>query len=537
MPGMRIANCSGFYGDRLSAAAEMVRGGEIDVLTGDYLAEVTMAILHRQRERRPETGYVATFLKQMEEVLGECLSRGIKVVSNAGGLNPEGLARALEALASRLGLAPKIAWIDGDEVEAPGVLLARAYLGGFGIKEALARGADVVVTGRVTDAALVVGPAAHRFEWARTDWDALAGAVVAGHVIECGAQVTGGNYPFFDAPLVNVGFPLVEMEKDGSFVVTKHPGTGGQVTLGTVTAQLLYEIHGARYANPDVVARFDTLELEEVGPDRVRVRGARGEPAPPRLKVSALRAAGYRNSVTLLVGGLEPKKKAEAVCEGLAAAMPDLELRADLIEGKDALSVLRIAARHEDAMRVGRRFSSAVVELLLATAPGVAMTAPPEDAAPCYAIVPMTAERRDERVHLGGETILVPSPETAPIVEAPPVTVPRLREEPTTRVSFGQLFGARSGDKGSDALLGVWAQDDEAYAFLDSWLGADRLRGMTGATRVERAALPNLRALVFVLRDFLEEGAAASTRLDPQAKTLAEVVRAQRIEVPVRLAR
>ncbi|HEY7955572.1 MAG TPA: acyclic terpene utilization AtuA family protein, partial [Polyangia bacterium] len=344
---LRIANCSGFWGDRFEAAAEMVRGGPIDVLTGDYLAELTMAILYKSRQKRG-AGFVPTFLAQLEEVLGECLDRKIRVVSNAGGLDPRGLAEEIEKLAARLGLHPKVAWVDGDDLAprldalaASGeplthldrkialassgarVLTANAYLGGFGIAEALARGADIVVTGRVTDAALVVGPSVWRFGWKRDDWDRLAGAVSAGHVIECSAQATGGNYPFLDEIPSHrrIGFPVAELREDGSFVITKHPGTGGRVSIGTVTAQLLYEIQGPRYLNPDVTARFDTLTLSDDGPDRVLVSGARGEPPPDTLKVCINHAGGFRNSMTVLLGGLDLVRKAELVTEALFDAL------------------------------------------------------------------------------------------------------------------------------------------------------------------------------------------------------------------------
>ena len=263
---LRIANCSGFFGDRVEAAREMVEGGPIDVLTGDYLAELTMAILLRQRMRDPDSGYVRTFLSQLEDVLGTCMDRGIRIVTNAGGLNPDGLATAVGELADRLGLSVKVASVAGDDLmprlgelggdlthldtgETPAqsgvdLVTANAYLGGWGITDALAAGANVVVTGRVSDASLVTGPAAWHFDWNRDDWDSLAGAVVAGHVIECGAQATGGNYSFFaEVPnLLHPGFPIAEVHRDGSSVITKHPGTGGIVSVGTVTAQLLYEI-------------------------------------------------------------------------------------------------------------------------------------------------------------------------------------------------------------------------------------------------------------------------------------------------------
>ncbi|MDH3500725.1 MAG: DUF1446 domain-containing protein, partial [Acidimicrobiia bacterium] len=321
---IRVANCSGFFGDRLSAAREMVEGGPIDVLTGDWLAELTMLILARTREKRPGGGYARTFVTQMEEVMGSCLDRGIKVVSNAGGLDPRGCAEAVASVASHLGLDPVIAYVDGDdllpqidELVAGGALgafeanslgdsrsyvTANAYLGCWGIVDALERGADIVVTGRVTDAAVTCGPAAWHHSWARDDWDALAGGVVAGHVIECSAQATGGNYSFFteipgyaDPERARLGFPWAEIDANGNSVIGKHHGTGGLVSIGTVTSQLLYEIGGPAYLGPDVTARFDTIELSEAGTDRVRIQGVRGEAPPPTLKVAINELGGYRN--------------------------------------------------------------------------------------------------------------------------------------------------------------------------------------------------------------------------------------------------
>src|SRR6185437_13823604 len=324
---LRIANCSGFYGDRVSAAREMVEGGPIDVLTGDWLAELTMLLLGRAMlSGRP--GYARTFLTQLEQVLPTCLERGIKIVSNAGGLDPAGCAAAVRELASRAGLNPVIAHVTGDDLlpriqellgdghrlanldtgetlAEAGIapLTAHAYLGGLPIARALTAGADVVITGRVTDAALVVGPGMWRFGWEGDDLDALAGAVVTGHVLECGCQATGGNYAFFlneVNDLAHAGFPLAELAADGSSVITKHPGTGGLVSVGTVTAQLLYEIGSPAYANPDVIARFDTIVLEQLERDRVRVSGVRGERPPAGLKVALNYAGGYRNSMALV---------------------------------------------------------------------------------------------------------------------------------------------------------------------------------------------------------------------------------------------
>src|SRR5688572_27824328 len=345
---IRIANCSGFYGDRLSAAAEMVEGGPIDVLTGDWLAELTMLILARRRARHPRGGYARSFVAQMEQVMGTCLDRGIKVVSNAGGLDPDACAEAVAEVADRLGLSPTIAYVAGDdllgrldELVAAGVdlshldtgeplddtsrfIAANAYLGCWGIVEALDRGADIVITGRVTDAAVVCGPAAWHHGWARDDWDALAGAVVAGHVIECGTQATGGNYSFFDEVpgLARPGFPWAEVAADGSSVIGKHDGTGGQVSIGTVTSQLLYEIAGPGYLGPDVTARFDTIQLDQIAADRVRIAGVRGEPPPPTLKVATNEHGGYRNDLAIALTGLDIEAKAAAVEAAFWRACP-----------------------------------------------------------------------------------------------------------------------------------------------------------------------------------------------------------------------
>ncbi|MFN8129897.1 MAG: acyclic terpene utilization AtuA family protein, partial [Candidatus Nanopelagicales bacterium] len=324
---VRIANCSGFFGDRLAAAQEMVEGGPIDVLTGDWLAELTMLILARQKIRHGN-GYARTFLQQMETVLPACLEKGIKVVSNAGGLDPEACAQAIRDL----GTGAKVAAVTGDDVlprfgefdwtnldtgEAfpSHPLSANAYLGARGIASALEAGADVVVTGRVTDAALVIGPAAwwHGWDFDGGDLDAMAGALVAGHVIECGAQASGGNYPFFrEVPgLEHVGFPIAEVAADGTSVITKHPDTGGLVSPGTVTAQLLYEVGDEHYLNPDVSARFDTIEIDQVGRDRVRLSGIRGESAPDTLKVGINYLGGFRNSMTLVLTGADTAEKAD----------------------------------------------------------------------------------------------------------------------------------------------------------------------------------------------------------------------------------
>ncbi|WP_155342070.1 acyclic terpene utilization AtuA family protein, partial [Acrocarpospora corrugata] len=398
---IRIANCSGFYGDRLAAAREMVEGGPIDVLTGDWLAELTMLILAKDRQRDPTGGYARTFVTQMRQVMGACLARGIKVVANAGGLNPRGCADALRQVAAELGLSPVIAYVAGDDLtprleelrplltnmdtgeplgDRP-LLTANAYLGGWGITEALARGADIVVTGRTTDAALAIGPAAWHHGWARDDWDALAGALVAGHVIECGTQATGGNYAFFqEVPgLEHPGFPIAEIAADGSSVITKHTAHGGLVSVGTVTAQLLYEITGPRYLNPDVTARFDTIRLTQTGPDRVAVDGVRGEPPPPTTKVCLNLPGGHKASISFLLTGLDIPEKADLVTRTLKATLPDYAeseyhlIRSDHPDpdrNETAFAHFRVNLKDPDEKKFGRPLTAAITEMALAGYPG-----------------------------------------------------------------------------------------------------------------------------------------------------------------------
>jgi len=472
---IRIANCSGFYGDRRDACREVVEGGPIDVLTGDYLAELTMLILFKTRQRKGSGGFASTFLAQMEEVLGTCMDRGIRVVTNAGGLDPAGLAQSLQELSDRLGAGARIAWIDGDDLLARlpelraggetlahldrGILLAEegvvpvtanAYLGAWGIAEALRSGADVVVCPRVTDASLVVGPAAWRFGWSAEDYDAIAGAIVAGHVIECGAQATGGNFAFFeelaetrdgagsDMPAGAPGFvrwrlpgmPIAEVYADGSAVITKHPGTGGAVTVDTVKAQLLYEIAGARYPNPDAVARFDTMRVVEEGPDRVRIEGTVGEAPPPTTKVAINYVGGYKNTMTFVLTGLAVEAKASLVTGILAERLGGFERFRDVDiqlvrAGQDgaptnelASSYLRVTVKDPDPEKVGRAFSDAAVELVLSSYPGCYLSTPPtrEQAYGVYWPTLVANDVIDQRVHLPGVAPRhIPPPGGAPM--------------------------------------------------------------------------------------------------------------------------
>ncbi|MFH9393557.1 acyclic terpene utilization AtuA family protein [Streptomyces sp. NPDC017556] len=560
---LRIGNASGFYGDRFDALREMLTGGPLDVVTGDYLAELTMLILGRSRLKDPDKGYATTFLRQLEDGLGLAHERGVKIVANAGGLNPAGLADAVRQMAEKVGVPVAVAHVEGDGLPVPdGYLTANAYLGGSGIAACLRAGADVVVTGRVTDAALVTGPAAAHFGWGPDDLDALAGAVVAGHVLECGTQATGGNYAFFrehDARLLRrPGFPLAEIHADGSSVITKHDGTGGVVDVGTVTAQLLYETGGARYAGPDVTARLDTVTLTPDGPDRVRVDRVRGEPPPPTLKAGLTRLGGWRNEVVLVLTGLDIEAKAALVKDQFADALaragarPPAEVRWELVRTdradagteERASALLRLVVRDRDADAVGRAVSGAAVELALGSYPGFHVTAPPGKGAPygVFEARPVPAADVEHTAVLpdGRREVQEPPARTRELaeLEAPPLPEPYPAGTPTRRAPLGLIAGARSGDKGGDANVGVWVRDDDAWRWLAHELTVERLKELlpeTAALRVVRHVLPRLRALNFTVHGLLGEGVAAQARFDPQAKGLGEWLRSRSLPVPVPL--
>ncbi|MCP3990990.1 MAG: DUF1446 domain-containing protein [Actinomycetia bacterium] len=577
---IRIANCSGFYGDRVVAAREMVEGGPIDVLTGDWLAELTMLILSRTRAKRPGGGYARTFVTQMEQVMGTCLDQGIKVVSNAGGLDPDGCAEAVAEVAAKLGLSPKIAYVNGDdllprlgELAEAGISLtnfdtaepvddverfitANAYLGCWGIVEALNQGADIVVTGRVTDAAVVCGPAAWHHGWARDDWDGLAGGVVAGHVIECGAQATGGNYSFFTeiADMTRAGFPWAEVAADGSCVIGKHDGTGGEVSVGTVTSQLLYEIGSPAYLGPDVTSRFDTIELDQIGPDRVRIHGIKGEPPPSTLKVAMNEIGGFRNDLAIALTGLDIEAKAELVETAFWANCPVAphELASvttsvvrtdheDPTSNEAAVALWRLTVKDPDERKVGRAFSNALTETGLASIPGLfGIGGGPAPGSPYGVYTPALVPADLVPSHvtmLDGASTVVDSiaPDRPVTVEGRPGPDTDPPGGPTTRAPLGLVVGARSGDKGGNANLGVFARSDQAWAWLSGFLTTERLRELlpeTAELPIDRHLLPAIRSMNFLIHGLLQEGVAASTRQDGQAKSLGEWLRSRHVDIP-----
>jgi acyclic terpene utilization AtuA family protein len=580
---IKIANCSGFYGDKLSAAKEMVEGGPIDVLTGDYLAELTMAILYGQKMKR-NTGYVGTFLKQVKQVLQPCIEKNIKIVSNAGGLNPSAMAEAVKEIAKELNLDVKVAYIDGDdlaprmqELQSEGeafnnmdtgvnladnknhLLTANAYLGAWGIKEALDQGADIVICPRVTDAAVVIGPAAWKFNWQRTDYDALAGALAAGHVIECGQQATGGNYAFFqEVPSFdNPGYPIAEIEANGNFTVTKHPGTGGLVSEGTVKSQLLYEIGDPAYKNPDVIGHFDTLSIEQTAEDRVYVSGCKGSCPPPSHKVCINTLGGFRNGFEIMLTGLDIEEKAKVLTDAFFKNIGGKEqfdevsielLRTDKENpqcNEEAFARLRLIVKSSDKDLVGRLFSAKMIEIALANIPGFGPMNPIGNGESFLVYWPTLVDSQyiTEYVHIDGQVTEV-APTSQLELEAVnhqvvPAAVPAAPTGETVSIPFGRLFGTRSGDKGGCANVGVWATNEEAYGFLHEFLTVDRLKALmpeTADLEIVRYDLANIHSLNFFIKGILGEGVASSVRMDPQAKSMGEYLRAKVIEVPASLA-
>ncbi|WP_121254220.1 acyclic terpene utilization AtuA family protein [Nocardioides ferulae] len=567
---LRVGNCSGFYGDRLSAMREMLEGGPLDVLTGDYLAELTMLILGKDTMKDPALGYARTHLRQLEDCLGLALERGVKVVSNAGGLNPAGLAEKVSEVAQGLGLDVAVAHLEGDdlrpraaELGLDGALTANAYLGGFGIAAALRQGADVVVTGRVTDASLVVGPAAAHFGWTPESYDELAGAVVAGHVLECGTQATGGNFSGFktlfrseEHARLPLGFPLAEIAADGSSVITKHEGTGGAVTVDTVTAQLVYEIQSTRYLGPDVTTLLDTIELAQQGEDRVAITGVRGEAPPEHLKVCVNELGGFRNTVEFVLTGLDVDAKADWVRNQLAPRLtaesvtwtrggppaPD----ADTEEG--ASTLLRCTVMDPQADPCGKAFTAPAVEIGLASYPGFTLTAPPGRPTPFGVYRPAYVERTAVEhvvVHADGsrETIADPTVFGAEQVDDSglrPSPYPAPPDSLTRRMPLGTFVHARSGDKGGDANLGLWVINDghprydERVTWLAKLITPRKVRELVPEAEdldIEVYVLPNLGGVNVLIRGLLGRGVAASTRFDPQAKALGEWVRSRIVHI------
>ncbi len=593
MPAERIviANCGGFWGDDPTAARRQVEGGPVDYLVMDYLAEVTMAILQKQRQRRPEAGYATDFLAQLRDVLPDCVERNIRVISNAGGVNPLSCKAAVEHLAADLGIADRVRvgvvlgddiFDDLDALMAGGealanmdtgrplsdvrhrVLSANVYLGAAPVVRALELGANVVITGRVTDTGVTLAPMIHEFGWAADDWDRLAAGIVAGHIIECGTQCTGGNFTDWQKvkSYSNLGFPLVEAEPDGTFTVTKHPGTGGLVSVHTVSEQLLYEMGTPRYLAPDCVARFDSIRVTQDGPDRVKVSGVAGEPAPAQLKVSVSFAHGYRAFGRLVVSGPDALAKAEKVAEifwesaGGAGLYEDAQTQflawnathPPFTDSEPSEILVQVAVRDPDDRKINERFGVQVVPRVLGSVPGITYLAdqgrPRASEVVGYWPALISRERIPVRVVVGEDEADVPSPPRpeAPVREVVLPPAPEAADPasggPRVRVPLSRLCLARSGDKGDTANVGVIGRSEAVYRWMLDHLTPEFVRDrFAGICRgeVERHEVANLLACNFLLHESLGGGGTLSLLVDAQGKTYAQYLLAAVVEVDERL--
>lgn len=581
---VRIANFSGYYGDRYTAIDEAMAGDPIDVLMGDYLAEVTLASLSTRYKEDTSRGYVEYFLKQIKPHLPAIAERGIKVVTNAGGFNPAALAVALRELVEQSGADLKVAHVQGDnvfarlgELQEEGHLLenldtgeplsswgfepiaANAYLGGWGIAAALEAGADIVVCGRVTDASLTVGPAAWWHGWARDDWNALAHAVAAGHIIECGSHAVGGNFSgFTEIPNMLVpGFPIAEISADGSTVITKHSGDGGAVTVDTVTAQILYEIQGPRYLNSDVTLHIESIQLEQIAPDRVLVSGVVGSPPPPTTKVATFAPIGYQVMETAYVTAPEVEKKVDLLrsqvgrdmtpgildyaVTPLGTAAPDPQSQWDatvpvrfMVTARD----LKTLKEFNLAGRLGGLYLSSIPGYYR---DGAASRSTPQPRIEYWpALLEMDAiEHR--AVLWDGSVIDIAPPSETELSTQPTHDEPKPETYPAAdlrTVELGTLAYARSGDKGGNSNVGLWVRDKAAYSWLRRALTTEEFYMLVPEAKdinVVRHEFPNLGAVHFVLKGLLGTGGSSNLRVDQIGKAIGEYLRAKHVQVPKRL--
>ena len=540
-----------------------------------------MAILFGQKMQRGEDkGYVGTFLKQINQIAKSCKEKNIKIVSNAGGLNPKSMAIEIEKILKEQSIDMKVAYIDGDDLmptisnlkksgeefknidkgkkldeSGYSPLTANAYLGAWGIKEALDKGADIVVCPRVTDAAVVIGPAAWKFNWKRDNYDALAGALAAGHIIECGCQATGGNYAFFKEveSFDDVGYPIAEIYDDGSFYVTKHPDTGGLVSTGTVTAQLLYEINSPAYVNPDVIAHFDTLKIEEVEKDKVYVSGCRGSSPPDKHKVCINLAGGFRNGMEIILTGLDIEDKAKVFTDALFNSVGgrkqfdevSIQLHRTDKENpnsnEEAMASLLVSVKSKDQNLVGRLFSAKIIELALANIPGFFAQGGVKSSGPVIIYWPALVDSKHikEKVHIDGEEIEVIPTSQLELEEIyyqkEPIKIKKIKKEDEKEIYFGEIYGTRSGDKGGCANLGVWAKNANSFAFLYDFLTVKKLKELLpdlNQYKIERFELANINSLNFYIHDILQDGVSSNDKKDGQAKSLGEYLRAKKVKVP-----
>jgi hypothetical protein len=587
---LRIGCASGFWGDSEFSAAQLVEQGDIDVLVFDYLAEITMSLLIRAKAKDPALGYAPDFISTVKPLMKQLKARGIRVVANAGGVNPSACREALVAAAKAEGVGLKIAAVLGDDLmpqvealKAAGtkemfsgaafpakVMSANAYLGAFPIAAALSAGADIVVTGRCVDSAVTLAPLIAHFGWTADDLDKLAQGSLAGHLIECGTQTTGGNYtdwqsvPGWD----DMGFPIAECRADGSFVITKPPGTGGLVCPSTVGEQMLYEIGDPRaYILPDVVCDFTGVTLTQAGADRVEVRGARGLPPTDQAKVSVTYADGFRAMSLFMIGGIDAGAKAHRVGAAMLARMRRkfaergwsgfTEASVEAIGAEDTYGpqakvcarevMLKVGVRHplKDALEL---FSREVAPMALMSAPAITgFTGGRPKVQPVVRLFSCLVPKSQLAVSIDMGTQKVAAPTLAgvpfdagalPAVDGPLPAADAFARGSRT-VPLVQLAWGRSGDKGDSANIGLIARKPEYLPFIRAAITEQAVaRWFAHLVRgeVRRYDLPGTHALNFTLQEALGGGGIASVRMDPQAKAYAQMLLDHPVAIPAELA-
>lgn len=594
-----IGNAGGYWGDDPNALERQVKRGRLDYITIDFLAEITMSIMQKQRAKDPNAGYAKDFIPMLERVLPQLLQQGTRLITNAGGINPKACAMAIRVMAEKMGLNPKIAVVYGDDIldQLPSlkergaaldnmetgeslvahrdrVQAANIYFGAAPVVEALKMEPDIIITGRVTDTGITLAPMIHELGWSLTDYHRLASGIVAGHILECGSQATGGNFTdWHKVPSFNeIGYPIVEMNQDGTFVITKHQGTGGLVSVDTVREQLFYEMGDPHsYLTPDVVADFSSIQLQQDGKDRVKVFGIKGQEATPFYKVSMAYADGYKSTGTLLICGPNARAKAERFAEIFWQRIPREDLieaqteyfgwnacHRSLVQRDDGNEILlRLGARAKDEASL-RLFAKMIPSLILSGPPGVAVTGGVPKAQEVISYWPALLKKelvKPRIAFLEGHTFSKdqestttvsgqyrPTPDAATTQTAQAATQPiaGLVFTPTTGPAKGlhtlhRIALGRSGDKGDTANIGIMARSDAAYQYLRENLTAQVVKNLFQEIchgSVIRYEVPNMKGFNFLLESSLGGGGTQTLAIDAQGKTYAQALLAQWFAIP-----